>query len=50
MKTQKIHIDAIRGHVKMSPNELQAYLHARKSGHVHKDKTKIIDRKVKYQN
>jgi len=50
MKTQKIHIDAIRGHAKMSTDELQAYLHARRSGHVHQDKSKVISRKAKYKD
>jgi len=50
MKTQKIHIDAIRGHAKMSTDELQSYLHARRSGHVHQDKSKVISRKAKYKN
>lgn len=34
---------------KLDPDELQAYLHARRSGHVHTDKTKVIPRKRKYQ-
>ena len=49
MKTQKIHIEGIRGHAKMSDTELQAYLHARRSGHVHTDKSKTIPRKTKYR-
>lgn len=49
MKTQKIHIEGIRGHAKMSSVELQAYLHARRSGHVHTDKSKRISRKTKYK-
>lgn len=48
MKTQKIHIDGIRGHAKMPAEELQAYLHARRSGHIHTDKSKIISRKQKH--
>lgn len=47
-KKHVIHIDAIRGHQKMSPDELQAFMHAKKSGHVHLNKSKIIDRKKKY--
>lgn len=46
-KKHVIHIDAIRGHQKMSPDELQAFMHAKKSGHVHLNKSKIIDRKKK---
>lgn len=37
------------GHYKMTPEEVQALLTARKGGHVHKDKRKQIDRKRKYK-
>lgn len=35
-------------HIKLSSDELVAYLHAKKSGHIHKDKSKTIQRKLKY--
>lgn len=38
-----------KGYKKLDSEELQAYLHARRSGHVHKDKSKIIARKQKYK-
>lgn len=37
------------GHYKMTPEEVQALLVARKGGHVHQDKRKQIDRKRKYK-
>lgn len=49
MKKEIIHIDAIRGHQKMTSEELQAHLVHRRSGHVHEDKSKRIDRKQKYK-
>lgn len=33
---------------KLSKEELEFYLKHKKSGHVHKDKTKVINRKRKY--
>lgn len=38
-----------KSYKKLDSEELQAYLHARRSGHVHTDKTKIISRKRKYK-
>lgn len=48
-KTKEIiHIEARQGHHKMTPEELQAHLVARRSGHIHTDKSKQISRKQKY--
>lgn len=49
MDKQIIHIEGLRGHQKMTPEELQARLVHRRSGHVHSDKKKQIERKRKYK-
>ena len=49
MQKQTIIIPGIRGHIKMTPEELQAHLVNRKGGHVHANKKKQLDRKRKYK-
>lgn len=45
-----LHLSVRPGHTKMTNEELQLHLQARRGGHIHRDKSKTIARKQKYRN